>query len=140
MEVDLYKENKSLHASLDKLTRYLEVHDPMLLCSIEKVDIFDESAEVHDMESGSCDPSADQKVSDASNNSSNTGTECSHRYKVGMVNLDGELSAENGWKLTIETQHEREREKLIVQHQQYGTRPSRRGDHQGMQRNFEKYG
>ncbi len=56
----------------------------------------------------------DWRVSDASKTIICTGDTHSHRYKAGVVNLDSDLSVENGGKSTIEIEddrRERERER-----------------------------
>ncbi len=52
LEADLYEENKNLQGVLSKLTQFLAARHPNLLHDMEKMNIFDESAEFPDVEMG----------------------------------------------------------------------------------------
>jgi hypothetical protein len=53
LEEELYKENKKLHTVLQKLDNFLRVQHPDLLCTMEKMSLFNEMASDPDMETGS---------------------------------------------------------------------------------------
>jgi hypothetical protein len=52
LEADLYEENKNLQGILSKLTQFLAARHPDLLHDMEKMNIFDVSAEFPDVERG----------------------------------------------------------------------------------------
>jgi len=52
LEANLYEENRNLQGVLNKLTQFLAAHHPDLLQKMEKMSIFDESAELPDIKMG----------------------------------------------------------------------------------------
>jgi hypothetical protein len=90
MKVDLYEENRSLHAVLAKFTQYLEVHEPEILCPMENSGIFVKLAEVPDMQSGVL-----ILASETSNATVHTGNIHSRKNKARVVKLNNDLLVDN---------------------------------------------
>ncbi len=57
-EEELYEENKKLHTVLRKLDNFLWVQHPELLCTMQKMSLFDEMASDLDMEPESSHPTS----------------------------------------------------------------------------------
>lgn len=90
MKVDLYEENRSLHAVLAKFTQYLEVHEPEILCPMENSGIFVKLAEVPDMQSGVL-----ILASETSNATVHTGNIHSRKNNARVVKLSNDLLVDN---------------------------------------------
>jgi hypothetical protein len=52
MEEELYEENKKVQTVLQELDNFLRVQHPNLLCTMEKMSLFDEMASDLNMETG----------------------------------------------------------------------------------------
>jgi hypothetical protein len=86
MEEELYDENRKLHTVLRKLGNFLRVQHPNLLCTMEKMSLFNETASEPDVEAGSSHPMSTRTLSTTARNPSGTPL-----YKPVYINLNDEL-------------------------------------------------
>ncbi len=105
MEEALYDENKKLHTVLQKVGNFLRVQHPNLLCTMEKMSLFNETAIDPDMEPGSSHPTSTRTSSTTACNPSGAPL-----YKIAYINLNDDLQAETERKPTDWTEEQSERE------------------------------
>jgi hypothetical protein len=110
MEYKMYGQVKKLTTVLRKAGNFLQVQHPELICTIEKMNLFDEMADDPDRELGSSHGRF-FKTSDATVRTGNINTPL---YKSAYVNLNDDLKAESKRKPAAWREGQREGESVCT--------------------------
>ncbi len=104
----MYEENKKFHTVLRKQDNFLRVQHPELLCTMQRMSLFDETASDPDMEPGSSHPTSTRTANTTARNASGTPL-----YKTAYIKLNDDLRAESERKPVSRREEQREGESSL---------------------------